>query len=140
MKKPESINLPPSFTDLAFLLMFIFILITMALATEARLEYQTKVDLLQHQQIEGQGKGTADLSVAITENNGQYVYTIESQKQDNKIYSKLTDALVTLQDLRPPIVIIRGDKKAPWEYPHRLMVELKKLEIPFGVASQEVQK
>ncbi len=137
MKQQEGINLPPSFTDLAFLLMFVFILLNMALLTEARQEYLTKVNLPQHRHVEGDGKGADKMSMAVTVNNGNYLFILESKKLGVKEFTNIKDAFTELQRLNPPELIIRADEKAIWKYPLKIMVESNLLGIPVSVASKK---
>jgi len=137
MKSQNGIDLPPSFTDLAFLLMFIFLLITMALATEARKEFQTQVDLLKHRTVDGNGAGSEQMSLAITKKGGKYLFVLESKKIGSKQFPDLTSAITELKQLHPPEIIIRADQDAPWKYPHQIMIESSGVGILVGVAAKE---
>lgn len=138
MNDNSNINLPPSLIDLAFLLMFIFMLTTVAFFKQIKNEYQTEVDLFQHKVIEGKAPGSSQMSFAITEEQGKYSFAIESKKIGKKVFAKLQPAIEELKRLHPPTLVIRADKDALYRYPQEVFIQATAAGIRVGIASQEV--
>lgn len=135
MKNRDSFELPVAFLDLSTIIMVTFILITVALATAARQEYQTQVDLLTKQTQQGSGAGTETVSLAIT-GGGQkdYSFTLESKTNGIQKLVDIKSVITELKNLSPPSLLLRIDKTAEFGYPQQIMIAAYEQGIQIGFA------
>ena len=131
----DKFEIPISFLDLSTVIMFTFILITIALSAAERSEYQTKVDLLTNQTTQGSGMGTATMTLTIDEApDGQCSFVLESKKHGTRKLTSTEEVVKILHLLSPPQLILRIDEETAFKFPQEIIIAANDLGIKIGFA------
>ncbi len=135
MKPIKALKFDSYWIDLLMLLLLMYILITTALITSLKNEYETRINLLKKQSEKvNDSFGPQTPVISIGMNKNKYFFVLELPKIGKKSFRNISDILNEIRRIHPQNLILRVDKEAPFKLPQEILIEARKLNINLGFA------